>query len=411
MKSLEEAQRAVLAAMEPLPSRPVPLGEALGLALSEPLIAPQNVPPFANSAMDGYALRSADTGSTPATLRVVEVVSAGHVARMRLEPGCASKIMTGAPLPVGADAVVPVEQTTLTGDGAVIVTSAVGRGDCIREMGEDVRAGTEVLAAGTRLRAAHLGVMASLGIVSPSVGRRPRVAILSTGDEVLHPGAETLEPGCIRDVNRSLLGGMLLELGAEVLDLGIVPDDPDRFREALERGASSADAVLTSGGVAMGDFDVVKEELARLGGFEFWQIAVQPGKPFAFGTVGGTPVFGLPGNPVAVVVAFEQIVRPALLHLMGSRRIFRARIPGTMGDDVSTNPRKVVFLRVKVDRSGSDAIARLSGLQHSGVLSAVVGADAFAVVPVGVGDLEAGSPVELEMFLSPEARTAEEAIG
>ncbi len=381
------------------------------MALAEPTIAPHDLPPFTNSAMDGYALRAEDTRDPPVTLRVVEVVPAGRPPEGTLRPGSAAKVMTGAALPQGADAVVPVENTSPAGEGLVTVLAEIATANCVRKAGEESRAGDEVFPRGARLGPAHLGVLASLGIAAPLVGRRLRVGVLSTGNELLSPGAETLIPGHIRDANSSLLAGMLAELNVDVVDLGLIPDEVDLLRDALSKGVAETDAVVTSGGVAMGDFDVMRQVFARFGGFEFWQIAAQPGKPLAFGTVGSVPVFGLPGNPVAAAVAFEQLVRPALLHSMGSRLAFRARIPASMGEPVSTNPQKVVFLRVKADRTGENCVVRLSGAQGSGVLSALANADAFAVVPVGIGDLPAGSPVELELFLSPEARTVEEAIG
>jgi molybdopterin molybdotransferase len=237
------------------------------------------------------------------------------------------------------------------------------------------------------------------------------VAILSTGDEVVPPETPRLGPGSIRDANRPILAALAADLGAEVIDLGIVGDDAGRLRAALEEAAAGSDAVLTSGGVSMGAYDLVKQVLGELGSVEFWRVAMQPAKPFAFGFLGGTPLFGLPGNPVSVMVSFEQFARPALLRRMGSRKLFRPRVPGVMAEEVETDPAKTVFLRVALERRGSDWIASRSGGQDSNVLTAMARAAAFAVIPVGTGAVPAGGAVELEMFRWPEQRTAEEVLG
>ena len=252
-----------------------------------------------------------------------------------------------------------------------------------------------------------MGVLASLGVADPLVRRRPRVAILSTGDEVMPPDVGALRPGQIRDSNRMVLNSLLFELGAEVVDLGIVRDDAGMLRSTLEAAAAEADAIITSGGVSMGEYDLVKTVLGDLGQINFWQVAMQPGKPFAFGLLNETPLFGLPGNPVSVMVSFEQFARPALLHMMGATKTFRTRIQGRMAGSVSTNPEKVVFLRVNaaLDEMG-DWVAGLSG----GQLSAMAYGNAFAVIPTGTGAVETDDEVALEMFTWPETRTKEEAL-
>lgn len=410
MKPLPEAQREVLDAVRPLDAVRVPLHEALGLALAEPVAAPHDVPPFANSAMDGYAVRAADAASVPATLEVLEDVPAGHVADRGVTEGTAIRIMTGAPMPAGADAVVKVEDTEPGGTSVRILAAPVA-GDHVRPAGGDVGAGTEVFASGVRLTPPHLGVLATIGATSPLVGRRPRVAILSTGDEVLPPDSGELPPGRIRDANRPLLAALLAELGAEVVDLGIVPDDAARLRATLRHGAETCDAVFTSGGVSMGDYDLVKQVLVELGDIDLWRVAMQPAKPFAFGSIEGTPLFGLPGNPVSVLVAFEQFARPALLTMMGADRIFRPRVTGVLDEAVSTDPEKTVFLRVRATYDRGAWRVRSAGGQSSNVLSAAANADAFAVVPVGVASVEAGEQVVLEMLRWPERRTREEVLG
>jgi len=402
LRTLPEARRDVLAAVPALPIVTVGLLEASGLVLAEPVVAPHDVPPFANSAMDGYAVRSEDVQEAPTVLKVIEDLPAGYVASSSLRPGTAIKIMTGAPIPTGADAVVQVEDTRQV-DDEVSIGSSVGVGTNVRAAGGDVKSGTGVFAAGERLRAAHLGVLASLGVAAPVVRRRPRVAILSTGDEVMDPAVAELRPGQIRDTNRVVLNGLLLEFGAEVIDLGIVRDDADLLKATLSEAAGRADAIITSGGVSMGEYDLVKTVLRDLGHIDFWQVAMQPGKPFAFGLLDGTPFFGLPGNPVSVMVAFEQFARPALLHMMGAERLFRPRVRGRLSQAVHTNPEKVVFLRVSaaLDETGR-WVAGLSGGQLSNMLSALAYGNAFAVIPVGTGTVQAGEEVELEMFTWPE---------
>lgn len=411
MKPLRDAQRDVLAAIEPLEPVAVALAEARGLALAEPVVARDDLPPFANSAMDGYAVRADDVAATPVTLEVLEDVPAGRVPTKTVGPGQATKIMTGAPMPGGADAIVPVEQTE-PGEGEVVVRNGVSAGASVRAAGEDVAVGTVVLDVGERLTPARLGVCASLGYHTPLVGRRPRVAILSTGDEIVPPDTATLQPGKIRDANRFTLAAALEEMGVEVQDFGIAGDEAAVLKARLAEAAAAADVVVSSGGVSMGEYDLVKHLLAELGSVEFWKVAMKPAKPFAFGHLGETPFFGLPGNPVSVAVAFEQFLRPALLHMLGAKALFRPRIWGVLDEPVSTDPMKTVFLRVAVDPAADGYLhASLSGGQGSNILTALASADALAVVPVGIAGLDAGAMVELEMLRMPESRSAAEVLG
>ena len=370
--------------------------DALGLVLATDVLSPSTVPPFDNSAMDGYAVRYEDLGNVPCVLEVSEDVAAGHVATGSVEPGRTIKIMTGAPLPAGADTVVKVEDT-VPGDSSVEILVRPQLGSAVRRAGGDVAAGDLIFTSGDVLTARHLGVLAAVGVDRVEVHRPVRVAVLSTGDEVMPPDTLQLAPGQIRDSNRPLLVGLLTESGLDAVDYGIVRDDADALRSAFT-AARECDAVITSGGVSMGEYDLVKQVLTELGGIELWKVAMQPAKPFAFGAIEGTPLFGLPGNPVSVFVAFEQFARPALLSMMGHRSLQRPLISATLAQDVHTDPEKTVFLRVVVEPGPDGRIARLAGEQASNVLSATARADAFAVVPRGVAALSAGDTVTLEMF-------------
>ncbi|HUO45844.1 MAG TPA: gephyrin-like molybdotransferase Glp [Acidimicrobiia bacterium] len=407
MKPLAEAQAEVIASVPLLPEVDVPLSEAAGLALSRTVRAPAPVPPFANSAMDGYAVIARDLHTIPVELRVLEDVPAGRVATQAVAHGTAIKIMTGAPMPAGADTVVRVEDTEQL-NGMVTIRVTVPVGTAVRPIGGDVEAGSEVLSVGLRLSAPQIGVLANLGISHPRVRQRPRVAVASTGDELVAVDGPALGPGQIRDSNRPMLIAALDELGATVVDLGHVPDDAGLLRNALARGAEEADVIVTSGGVSMGEYDLVKAILGELGEVGFWQVAMQPAKPFAFGMVEGRPFFGLPGNPVSSFVAFEQFLRPALLHMMGSTLILRPRIVGRSRTLLDTDPAKTVFVRVRTAVAEGQRWAEPSGHQASNVLSALAAGDAFAVVPEGTQTVPAGDRVTLEMFTWPEARTRDE---
>jgi molybdopterin molybdotransferase len=405
VKRLAAARREVIAAMPLLPEAAAPLAAARGLVLTRSVTAPHPVPPFTNSGVDGFAVRAADTAATPLDLAVIGDLAAGSASSTEVAPGTAIRIMTGAPLPSGADAVVMVEDTTTTGDSVRILRSAVV-GDHVRTAGGDIPAGAVVLQRGDRLGPVHLGVLASIGVAVPPVCRRPVVAVLSSGDEIQPAETVALRPGAIRDANRPMLVALLSDLGVEVRDLGIIPDDARLLRSTLDEAAATCDGVVTSGGVSMGEHDLVKEVLADLGRIEFWQVAMQPAKPFAFGFVGATPLFGLPGNPVSAMVAFEQFVRPALLAAMGANRLFRPRIPAVVTEALSTNPDKVVFVRVAFAGPGT---VHSAGGQASNMLSALAAADAFAVIPVGVGEVAAGDTVTLELFHADESRSLAEA--
>jgi molybdopterin molybdotransferase len=407
MRPLIEARSDVLASLRLLGSEQIPLADALHRVVTHDVVSMVAIPPFANSAMDGYAIRSADLADPPAVLEVIEDVPAGSVPSKPVGQGQATRIMTGAPIPEGADAIAMVEITSLADDGRVRIEEAVSSGTSVRPAGSDVEPGDVIVRAGTRLSAPHLASIASVtGMVE--VSRRPRVAIMSTGDEVVPPDTVTLGPGKIRDTNRPMLAAMLSDMGMPVLDLGIVGDDVDALSRAFGVAAAEADIIVSTGGVSMGDYDHVKHVLGDRGTVEFWRVAMPHAKPFAFGRIEGVPFFGLPGNPVSTFVAFEQFVRPSLLHMMGARSLLRRRVVGTMGEDVATSPDKEVYLRVMLVDDHGRQVAVLSGGQGSNVLSALAAADAFAVIPVGTGQVSAGDDVILELFRSPEGRTADE---
>jgi molybdenum cofactor synthesis domain-containing protein len=340
--SLADARLTVFRACPVSAPELVTIDAALGCVLATALTAPVSVPSFTNSAVDGFAVRAADVVDVPVELATTDTVMAGSVPSNRLEPGQAMRIMTGAPLPDGADAVCMVEHTTEVGTGhAVAVLSSVTTGANVRHPGEDIAAGQALFDAGTELGAAHIGVLASVGLEQVTVHRRLRVGVLSTGDEIT-PSGRSLAPGKIWDANRPLLLAAVRSGGFDTVDLGIAPDDEDALIEAFGRGAERCDAILTSGGVSMGERDVVKVVLERLASdsMRWMQIAIKPAKPFAFGVLADsdTPVFGLPGNPVSSLVSFELLARPALRRMAGHRRIDRSAVSVTATAELSRRP-------------------------------------------------------------------------
>jgi len=375
---LEDAQRLVLDRCEPLVPRAVPLHEALGCVLAEPVTARTSVPPFANSAMDGYAVHAADTTNAPVTLDVLETIAAGARPTRTVAPGQASRIMTGAPVPDGADAIVMVELTEGSPTSATVtVTQAVPAGNHIRHVGEDVAAGDEVFDTGTVLTPGHLGVLASLGVDAPIARPRARVGVISTGDELLN--------GSIHDSNRPALLAACTRAGFEAVDLGIVGDDGDALTKAIEHGAATTDVLLTTGGVSAGDFDYVKRILDTQ-----LQVAIRPAKPLAFGVVDGTPVFGLPGNPVSSMVSFELFARPAIRKLMGFApdQLHRQRYTAFADEAMTRHPDgKTHFVRVTAHYDDDDGRwhVKPAGGQGSHQLLALARADALAILPDGPG--------------------------
>ena len=376
-----------------------PLDEAGGLVLAVPVHAAHDVPPFANSAMDGYALRAADTAGAPVTLSVVGAVMAGETPVTPVGRGQAVRIMTGAPVPGGADAVCKVERTRPGDDGTVVVEATVSVGDNVRLPGEDIAAGSAVFGPGTVLAPSHVGVLASLGIETVTVHPRPRVAVVATGDELVG-GSDPLAPGKIRDANRPALMARLRADGFDPVDLGRVGDEPAAVAAVLAAGAAASDAVLVTGGVSVGDRDVAKAVLADLCGddMRWMQVAVKPGKPFAFGILAstGTPVFGLPGNPVSALVSYELFARPGLRRLAGHVAVDRPRLAAVaLADLRRRSDGKLHLVRVVVETGPDGCLGvRPAAGQASHQLRAMAEADALAIVPDGDG-VPAGGRVEV----------------
>jgi molybdenum cofactor synthesis domain-containing protein len=383
---LEDAQTLVLGACAPLAPVEVPFERAIGHVLAADVVAAERVPPFANTAVDGYAVRAADVAAAPVELAVVAEVAAGATTDHVLAAGEAIRIMTGAPIPSGADAVVMVEDSERLDGGRVRLTRAVPVGTSVRAAGDDVQPGDLLFPAGTEVRPAVLGVLASVNAQVVSAYPRATVAVLSTGDELVDDGSP-LAPGQIRESNRKMLAGLLVEAGCEVVDLGTVRDDEDELERVLRGAAEGCDAVVTSGGVSMGEHDVVKAVLGRIADMSWLQIAIKPAKPFAFGTLDGTPVFGLPGNPVSSLVSFELLARPALRRMMGHRRLARPSLVAVSDDGIRRGPDgKVHFVRVNTE-FGDDGRFHVApvGAQGSHQLAATALADALAIVPDGDG--------------------------
>jgi molybdenum cofactor synthesis domain-containing protein len=393
---LEEVRATVLRRVVPLDVVEVPIREALGLVLAEQVAAPDPVPPFPNTAMDGYAVRAGDTaGATaeaPVRLRVVGDLPAGHAPTVPVGPGEAIRIMTGAPMPDGADAIVIVELTERDGDDGVLVQRASEPGQHVRAAGGDVQAGHVVFEPGTVLRPAHIGVLATVDAQTVRVHRRARVGVLSTGDELVESGP--LAPGKIRDSNRPMLLSLLAQAGAEAVDLGSAQDDEALMTATLDAAISQCDAVLTSGGVSVGDYDYVSAALERIAAadpsgaslVEWYQVAIKPAKPLCIATVRGTAVFGLPGNPVSSMVSFELFARPALRAMMGHSDPFRpevmARVEGGLG---RRRDGKVHFDRVRVRLEAGRYVVSGVRNQESNALASSAMAEGLAVLPDGDG--------------------------
>jgi molybdenum cofactor synthesis domain-containing protein len=401
MISHREALQHVLERTHRLDTVTLPVEQAMGLVTVHSVIAAEDVPPFVNSAVDGYAVRSGDIATTPVTLQVVAEVAAGASTDRAVGAGEAIRIMTGAPVPLGADCVVMVEETERIGElERVLVRASVPAGTALRGVGDDVAEGALLYPAGTEVRPAVAGVLKSVNVRDVAVTRRPVVGVLSTGDELVDDGS-ALVPGQIRESNKTMLLAMVAEAGCTTVDLGVIRDDEEALETALRRAAEQCDAIVSSGGVSMGDYDVVKAVLSRIAEMRWMQVAIKPAKPFAFGllpraTSGLCPVFGLPGNPVSSMVSFELFARPALRQMMGHQALQRPATVAIAPDGLPRRPDgKVHFARVQATFSDDGRLHVTSvGAQGSHQLAATSLANALAVVPDGDG-VTAGGQVEV----------------
>lgn len=401
MLSVEEALEQVLSYFHPLEPERVPIIEALGRVLAEDIYSEIDIPPRANSAMDGYAVLAADTTAagpqTPKRLRIIGDLAAGYVTETEVTPGTAIRIMTGAPIPPGADTVVRFEDTERDGEWVNIFV-AVPVGKNVRPAGEDVRRGELVLRRGTRIRPQEVGMLASVGHKEVMVIRRPRVAILATGDEVVEVDAP-LEPGKIHNSNSYSNAAQVLKYGGIPIMLGIARDQVQELTEKIRAGlAQGVDLFLVSGGVSVGDFDVVKNVLAAEGEITFWRVRMKPGKPLAFGRIGGVPLLGMPGNPVSVMVSFELFARPAILTMLGITDLEKPTVEAILLDEVKRKDGRRHFLRVYVEEKEGEYYAHLTGEQGSGILSSMVKANGLAIIPEEWSRVAAGERVRVMML-------------
>ena len=411
--TVAEALQAILDGVSVLPAESVPILDALGRVLAEPVVAADSLPPFANSSMDGYAVRADDIATactqTPVTLAVVGDIAAGSVPTVNVDPGTAARIMTGAPLPSGADAVIPVEDTNEPWrdeerplPSKIKISRAVQPGDYVRGIGEDIEAGTAVLDQGHILRPQEIGVLASLGISHVKVVRRPRVAVLATGDELL-PVEEVLQPGKIRNSNGYAQTSHVKALGAEPIFLGIARDTEEDVRAKLQEGIDAGvDLFVSSAGVSVGAYDVVKSVLVQEGQVGFWRVRMRPGKPLAYGKYAGIPYLGLPGNPVSAMVSFERFARAAILKMAGHTKLDRPQISVRLLDEIDSDGRESYVRAVVVRSESGDYVATTTGSQGSHIMTSLVQANALLIVPEGVKHIAVDDMLTAWMIDWPE---------
>ncbi len=410
--TVQEALTAVLNGVPVLAAETVALPEALGRVLAEPVTARDSLPPFANSSMDGYALRAADvvgaTAVNPVTLRVIGDVAAGAMPDVTITAGTAVRIMTGAPLPNGADAVVPVEDTDEVWrkrerplPESVQISRVVSPGDYVRRPGEDIEAGQMVMEAGHLIRPQGIGVLASLGVAQVAVIRRPRVGILATGDELIGV-EEPLRPGKIRNSNGYTQTAQVTALGAIPVPLGVARDSEADVRAKLQAGLDAGvDLFISSAGVSVGAYDVVKAVLDESGDVNFWRVRMRPGKPLAFGTYQSVPFLGLPGNPVSAMVSFERFARAAIRKMAGHIRLERPQLPVTLQDEIRSDGRES-YVRAVVWRKDGRYLATTTGDQGSHIMTSLVKANALLIVPENVTLVEPGAEIIAWMLDWPE---------
>lgn len=405
---VDRARERILGAVEPIPPLQLPLSEAYGCILAEDIVAGEDMPAFASSAMDGFAVRAVDVAGAseagPIELPIVGRSMIGHRPEVTVGGKEAVRIATGAPIPAGADAIVPIEDCEVVpsedGDGRVRVRAGTAEGRHIRPAGEDLRSGETLVAAGRRLLAPELGLLAAGGFDHPLVHARPRVVVLSTGDELVPPG-QTPAYGQVRDSNAYLIYAALREAGAVPVMAGIVPDDAEQLRDTVLSLIGQADAFVSSGGVSVGERDVVKAAFFQRGEVDFYRVAMQPGKPQGFGQIEGKPYFGLPGNPVSVFVSFEVFLRPAVLRMAGRRDLFRPEVTARLDAAVGAPMDRTTFLRVQVRRvEAGGFVATPVGGRGSNLISTVSKANGLAIIPAGTGDAPAGMKVKTLLFRS-----------
>ena len=406
--SLAEARRRLVGSLSPVRGvESVQSGGALGRVTAEDILTTVDFPPFSNAAMDGYAVRSVDT-LPGAILQVVDRVMAGASSVSALEPGQAIRIFTGAPLPAGADAVVMQEAVVLEGE-TLCLSAPLLSGENVRFRGEELRVGEQLLPSGHIIRPQELGLLAQAGVATISVRRRPRVAVLSTGDELVASGG-TLGPGKIYESNRAVLLGLLADLPVEALDFGIVRDDRALLGDALNLAAAEADVVITSGGASVGDADFMVELLTEKGRVEFWRVAIKPGKPFLLGHLGGTPLFGLPGNPVSLMVTFMALVKPGLETLMGLVPSEPVRWPVRALGAIRKAPGRLEFMRGVLERRQGELFVTPLAEQGSHRLTSMSVAHCLIVLPQDSTGVAAGDWVSIELLPGGERDILEGAV-
>ncbi len=399
MLSVEAARQQMLDTIDVLQTEQREILECSGYVLAEDLYASDNIPPFDNSAMDGFAVISSDVKAAskenPIVLSVVETIAAGFAPKKKVSSGSAARIMTGAMMPDGADAVVMQEVTEFDGD-TVQIFESVDKSENVRFTGESVKVKDCVMSNGKILHPPEISMMASLNCASVEVYRKPKVAIVSTGDELI-PIGETLKPGKIRDSNRYGLYAQVQNAGGMPIDMGIAPDDADKTEQIFLKSLSQADALITSGGVSVGEHDVVRNVLTKLGKMHFWRVAMKPGKPQVYGFIDDKPIFGLPGNPVSSLVVFELFVRPALLKMAGHTELLRPTFEAVLTTDVTNSDGRVNYMRAIISKENGEYVAKTTGPQGSGILHSLVLANGLITIPSGV-TLSAGERVEAQFL-------------